>query len=286
MINISISDIKGITLLAVGEAEKLPLEILKFNSWWWLQTPIHDGFRTANVCNNGLINYGGSFVNSGGGAIRPALIIDDLESRNLKVGDIVEVFDNEWYYVGDSKVLAKTLDLNEHCNTSFYSGEDWPNFWDKYQFEDSDIYKLLHGWLKEKKSQCNVSSYTMSSSYIGVNDNSPKGIHIDINDISIGDYVAVIDEDPFGEYQLHLEEMSFDLISKYIDGKVFTDLIKATQKWNELNARSEGRQNGTLGQRNGTSLHVQSNGCLYHADKNGCIDNRLFQKMRWKNEKI
>lgn len=247
MITISAEDVKDITLLSVEEAEKLPKKILEFPCWWWLSSQGFYSSFSAIVCDDGYVHRFGDCVDDRFYGVRPALTIKNLKPYNPKVGDAVEVFNEEWYYVGNDMILAKTLDLNKDKSIPFYSGEDWRDFWYYHNSDDSDVYKLSKDWLEAKKNKSNMPTYTMSSSYIEVNDNPIKGVHIDINDISIGDYVAIIDEDPFGEYQLHLGKMSYDLISHYVEGKIFTDLTKAAQKLNELNVkRSKSKEHGPV----------------------------------------
>lgn len=151
MITIPADYVKDITLLSVEEAEELPLKILEFPTWCWLRSQGHGCSYGAIVRRDGSVYFVGSPVYYDFYGIRPVLIINNLESHHFKVGDMFKVFDEEWCYIGKDKVLAKSLDLNAKKNTPFYAGIDWCEFWKKYQFEDSTVYKLLKDWLEEKK---------------------------------------------------------------------------------------------------------------------------------------
>lgn len=149
-ISIPQNDIKEITLLSVDEAEKIPKWILATGDWWWTRSP---GFPSSIVPNNnsngvvwvyidGYVIEFGHNVNDDTLAVRPALRISNLP--NLKIGDIVECLDMNWYYVGDDLILAVDS-IGKHY---FNYDKNKPN---ANIFEGSDIQKYLQDWLEEQK---------------------------------------------------------------------------------------------------------------------------------------
>lgn len=72
----------------------------------------------------------------------PALRVSNLP--NLKMGDIVECLDMNWYYVGDDLILAVDS-IGKHY---FNHNGNKPN---ANIFEGSDIQKYLQDWLEEQK---------------------------------------------------------------------------------------------------------------------------------------
>ena len=137
-------EITGATLLTVGEAEKLPKGLRIYPRWWWLKTRgILSNYVTL-VTKLGYINKEGVDVAFEKGAVRPALIIENLKSSNLKIGDefkfgryyrFVIISDNKAFCLGD---------IGEYYFNHFVEGE-LDNFND---YEQSDIKKIVDDWFK------------------------------------------------------------------------------------------------------------------------------------------
>ena len=82
--------IKGITLLSVEEAENLLTEEQRKCTYngerccWWLRSPGDDQDAAAFVDIDGSVLYFGYSVNYAYDCVRPALILSNLKSSNLK----------------------------------------------------------------------------------------------------------------------------------------------------------------------------------------------------------
>lgn len=148
-------DVKGITLLSIEEAKKLPKSILAIDTWWWLRSPGNDVFpvAAAQVDRSGRIELDGTRVD-GTFAVRPALKISNLS--NLKIGDVVECLGMKWYYVGkgedgDNLILSVEV-IGEHCFNAVW--EVWKDSVVN-EFEGSDIQEYLNDWLEWKMERDN-----------------------------------------------------------------------------------------------------------------------------------
>ena len=107
-------DIVDATLLSTDEARVLPLRLRSYNNWWWLRSP-SIGFinYAALVYGAGSVSRYGNLVHDGDGAVRPALKITNLESSNLKIGDIFKFGGKEFEIISDN--LAFCLgDIGKH----------------------------------------------------------------------------------------------------------------------------------------------------------------------------
>lgn len=147
---IPVDDIKEITLLSIEEAEKLPQNILRINTRWWLRSPGDLNYTAALVSTDGRMNVYGNFVDTAAVAVRPALKISNLESLNLKIGgEVACLGDRIWYYIGDDLLLY--CDLIGYCA---FNKKQKLN-----EFEGSDIQKLLKGWLEKEIDDTNENKY-------------------------------------------------------------------------------------------------------------------------------
>lgn len=131
--------IEGITLLSTEEAKALPETIRACGDWWWLRSPgFYSDVAASVIIGDSVYGYG-SDVGSGSGAVRPALIIPELEDLDLeKYKDSVTIFDGEWIYIGDGMVLAE--------KPIFYSRFDPIS----NNYETSEIKQKLEDWLQEQ----------------------------------------------------------------------------------------------------------------------------------------
>ena len=149
---IGINKIQEITLLSIEEAERLPKTILGLSSVdsWWLRSPGKENKDAAFVYPDGVIKSSGYIVSYTAYSVRPALRISQFDFSKLKIGDIIECLEQEWYYVGDDLILSKDIISHQCFNKNVYRKE--PN-----KFQGSDIQKYLQNWLKNKIDS--LSSY-------------------------------------------------------------------------------------------------------------------------------
>lgn len=139
-------EIVGATLLSVEEVELVPEDLRSYSTWWWLRSPGCDSEHAASVYRNVPVNDFGHGVNHGRGAVRPALLIKDLESSNLKIGDII-LFDNkEFEIISDSLAFCKT-GIAHHCFNSDRKKQD-ANI-----YETSEIKKFVDKWFEKSKKE-------------------------------------------------------------------------------------------------------------------------------------
>lgn len=102
-------EVTGITLLSVEEAEKMPEKLCLIGDWWWLRSPGHYAYTTADVGGFGHVDTVGNNVDSSDFGIRPALKISNLESLNLAEGDEIEVADHTWTVIPGSMALCNDI---------------------------------------------------------------------------------------------------------------------------------------------------------------------------------
>ena len=139
-------EITGATLLSVEEAKQLDKEILKASGSWWLRSP---GFahKAAFVSGEyGDIRVHGYPVRESFG-VRPALIISDLESSNLKIGGSIAFGNHNFTIISDNYTLCN--DIIGEC----VFRKDWITK-DADDYEASDIKKYVDDWfvrMKERK---------------------------------------------------------------------------------------------------------------------------------------
>ena len=139
------NEVEDITLLSIEEAEQLPKSILACNNWWWLRSPgTYYSDCATFVDIDGYVKGMGDLVSYGDISVRPSLIIPNLKSSNLKIGDIVKCFNIPWYYIGNDMILSvvpmKTMAFNEDDEKG-------------NKYEGSDVYNYIHNWLKEQMSK-------------------------------------------------------------------------------------------------------------------------------------
>ena len=153
---ISTSDIYGITLLSKEEAENFPKEIRAYNDWWWLRSPGVYQSYAARVYTDGSVNSSGSIVDFDDVCVRPALFLSHNNS-DLKSGEIVEVFGRKWYYQGwetfpprmsDSYVGLALLMDKPLTRMAFNKDPDKGN-----DYDNSDVKKWLNDWLNKKRNK-------------------------------------------------------------------------------------------------------------------------------------
>lgn len=134
-------NIVGATLLSIEEAEKLPLELRKYNLWWWLRSPGHSSYEAAIVYLDGSVDHYGYFVDISMGAVRPALQIKNLKSSNLQIGDVFKFGENEFKIISENIAFCLT-EIGNHC---FRKDREAENAND---YDRSDIKKYVDNWFE------------------------------------------------------------------------------------------------------------------------------------------
>lgn len=131
------SDVKGITLLSVDEAETVPEDIRKASYTWWTRTPGDEDSRVFAVWAGGLVESDDSYVGVDLG-VRPALIVPNLSSYNLPDYSKVSLFGKDWYVLNNLNYLFANDVLDD------IPFDDNKN----NNYETSYIKKWVERWLK------------------------------------------------------------------------------------------------------------------------------------------
>lgn len=134
-------EITGATFLSIEEVkEYLTEEDRKYNNWWWTRSPGIDSNYAVNVCDDGDLNYLGSFINGVEHCVRPALQIKNLESSNLEIGDIFELSGYEFKVISESLAWMHRQDIGRYAfNDDCRNGNN---------YETSDVKKLVDAWFE------------------------------------------------------------------------------------------------------------------------------------------
>lgn len=139
--------VTGITLLSVEEYEEAKTHIIPIKGWWWLRSPGNHSCLAALV-NRGRVSTFGNRVNSTLGVVRPALLIQNLNSFKLKHGDrILDYAEHDWTVISDTMALCDD-GIGTHC---FHGDCEAP---DANDYEQSDVKKSLETWAAEKGIIC------------------------------------------------------------------------------------------------------------------------------------
>lgn len=138
MIKIKNEEIETIYLLSIQQAERLPGYILAIGDSWWLRSP-GTFCGTAEVDENGNINYSGLRVDYNCLGVRPVLTVKDLDSLNFEIGETVKVLGLLAQYIGNNSVLlCKSIAKHKFDSKSS-------------DYETSEIKQFIEEWLKERK---------------------------------------------------------------------------------------------------------------------------------------
>lgn len=140
-------DIKGATLLSLDEAASLlTAEERCYCSTWWLRTP---GFISNYACyvfSNGSVNYYGFNVFNFYIGVRPALIINRIESSGWKVGDIFEFGGKEFKILSPKLAWMYKDDIGRCAFRKSFKADDANNY------EVSDVKKFVDNWFEVASS--------------------------------------------------------------------------------------------------------------------------------------
>ena len=204
---INTNDIKGITLLSVAEAEALPQSVRAYSDWWWLRSPGGSSRSATCVgCYGSVFSYG-YYVDSRYGAVRPALLLNlkSLNFKSIKNGDIIEVFNKEWYYQ-DGLALLMDKPLTAMAFRKNWKAEG------ANDYEKSDVKKYLDNWLKNALSgDYNYAIIADADNDSGFSDD--KGGESDYTD----------DEEEYEDFMAHYKDINDDLSREEEYGYDFED---------------------------------------------------------------
>lgn len=139
-------DVKDSTLLDYDNFPYVPKYIRQYSKKWWLNIP--DNFSSDT---EGYVNEYGDFIRadvvSQSYTVRPSLIIDMSNSKELDVGDVFTFGDKRFYVVSD--VLAFCLsDIGESCFSVSDKGKVVKDY------EKSDIKKVVDKWFLHSLDEC------------------------------------------------------------------------------------------------------------------------------------
>lgn len=137
-------DISGATLLTTEEVEKLPERLREYNNsklWWVLQPRDYgDADYVASVYSNGIVSRTGDhrFYFR----VRPALIISNLKSSGLRIGDTFKFGDKDFEIISNDRAfclgdIGYSL-FREDCRAS-----------DVDDYEKSDIKNIIDEWFEK-----------------------------------------------------------------------------------------------------------------------------------------
>ena len=135
-------DVIGITLLSAEEAEDVDKNTRCIDNYWWLRSPGIFSDHAAVVDDGGDILGDGSivFVSIG---VRPALIISNLGSYNLRIGDRFVLAGEQWIVISEYKALCSRI----IAKTPFSADRGASNVND---YEKSGIKTRLNEWAAER----------------------------------------------------------------------------------------------------------------------------------------
>lgn len=137
--------IRGVTLLSVEEAENLLTQwericiYKEYPYWWWLRSPGSSEDYAAYVGTDGTIYRSGVRTDFDNNCVRPVLILSDIGSSNLQIGDIFEFGDNNFKIISSKYALCERA--IEKCAFRKDSGERGANVYEK-----SDVKKIVDKW--------------------------------------------------------------------------------------------------------------------------------------------
>ena len=144
----NVLNVTAITLLSIEEYKAAREYIPLIEGWWWLRSPGGNNNFAAIVLHDGWVRTYGNSVLRTDGAVRPALIISNLVSFDLKPGDrLIDYAGYDWTVIYENMAL---------CDTSVgscYFRKDWKAP-DANDYNKSDVKKWLENWAKERGIIC------------------------------------------------------------------------------------------------------------------------------------
>lgn len=134
-------DISGATLLTIEEAEQLPKRLKVYKNWWWLRSRGNNSCLVTIIDYDGFIDFHGDYITSDND-VRPLLMISNLESSNLQIGDTFKFGGKKFEIISNDKAFC----LDDIGTCSFKS--DWETL-DANDYEKSDVKQFIDKWFKE-----------------------------------------------------------------------------------------------------------------------------------------
>ena len=152
-------DIIEATLLTVEEAKQIPERLRKYNTFWWLKSVGYPaGYPSELLCNSvAAVDYKGSIHSKGFNvhiqyfAIRPVLIISNLNSSGLKIGDVFKFGGKRFEIISNDKAFC----LNNIGQCAFRKGSGTS---DMNEYEKSDVKKYIDEWFEKSIKESNDES--------------------------------------------------------------------------------------------------------------------------------
>jgi len=126
---------EDISLLSVEEADLIPQSIRAIECGSWLRSPSKISGFAAYVHGSGYVDEFGFDIGSSGG-VRPALLVPNLKSSNLQIGDKIEVVGFPFTVVSESILL---------CDIVPFRSE----FGKTNDYETSIVKESLYKWAKD-----------------------------------------------------------------------------------------------------------------------------------------
>ena len=134
-------NIEEVRLLSEEEYIKYKDDIPLLNEWWWLQPSGRNHYLATIVSYDGLLF--GRCVDVACAVVRPVLIISNLKSCNLSVGNKFKAANHTWTVISDTIALCDDS-IGKQCFNSNRKEENSNNY------ETSDIKKYIDEWAEKE----------------------------------------------------------------------------------------------------------------------------------------
>lgn len=129
-------EIENVTLLSAEEYKQFKDNIPLISDFWWLRSNGINRYFVSYVYEDGdVLDYGYSVDEAFG--VRPALIISNLKSLNLNIGDELKVNDNAYTVISDDMIICRELIGSQPFNKYRIKGNE---------YETSDIRQFVNKW--------------------------------------------------------------------------------------------------------------------------------------------
>lgn len=140
-------NILGATLLTIDEVKQLPMRLRKYGLYWWLRSPGYYPNYNAAVGYGSFYNFcvNADIVNN---AVRPVLIIRNLESSNLRIGDTFEFGDKQFEIISHDRAFCLT-DIGKCAFRKDKRASD------ANDYEKSDVKEYINNWFKKSINESN-----------------------------------------------------------------------------------------------------------------------------------
>lgn len=139
-------EIIGAKLLSIEEAKELPIQLRKYEDWWWLITPSCFYHYVAIIEEDGSIDEEGIYVEAGSVVVRPALQIQNIRVSNLQIGDAF-IFGDKKFEVISENLAFCVEDIGNCCFREDGRAKD------ANKYEKSDVKKFVDDWFEEANNE-------------------------------------------------------------------------------------------------------------------------------------